>query len=88
MPSLIELGDHFDDLKYPNWQKPVQEALIELEKIKLKECIAVAEAAIYRRLEDISQGPDHQAERDAMDHALSNLRVVKKESLHLSDSES
>ena len=87
MPSLIELGDHFDDLKYPNWQKPVQEALIELDQSKLKERIAAAEAAISQRLEFISQGPDHHAERDAMDHALSNLRVVMKESSNLADSE-
>lgn len=80
MSTSIELGEHYEDLKYPNWQRPVQEALVELDQNKLMARIAEAEAAISRRLEDISPGPDHHAERDALEHALASLRVVKKES--------
>ena len=87
MTGLSEQTDHADDLKYPNWQRPVQEALIELDKHKLHARIAEAEHAITRRLEDISQSPADRAEQDAMQHALASLRVVKKESVNFSDSE-
>jgi len=85
MNHSIELGDHFEDLQYPNWQKPVQEALIELDKNKLKERIAAAETAISQQLELIARNPDRRAEREAMLHALANLRVVKKETLNFPD---
>ena len=83
--SSIERGDHFEDLAYPNWQKPVQEALVELDKDKLKERIAAAERAIAQRLEAIERSPADRAEREAMQHALSSLRVVKKESVNSLD---
>ena len=85
MTSSIELGDHFEGLRYPNWQKPVQEALVELDKNKLKERIASAERAISQRLEAIERSPTDRAEREAMQQALASLRVVKKESVNFPD---
>jgi len=85
MAGAIELGDHQDDLAYPDWQKPVQAALVELDKDKLKERVAEAEAAIFERQQAISQSRDHHAEREAIEYALANLRVVKREILEFPD---
>ena len=48
MADVVELGDHTGDLNYPNWQRPVEAALVELDKNKLKERVAAAEAAISK----------------------------------------
>jgi hypothetical protein len=74
-----------DDLQYPDWQSPVQEALIELDKDKLKALVAEAEAAIFYRLQAISQDTDHTAERQAIQDAVATLRVVKREGLEFPD---
>jgi hypothetical protein len=79
------VGDHQDDLEYPDWQRPVQAALVELDKDKLKERVAAAEAAIFERQQAISQSCDHHAEREAIEYALANLRVVKREILGFPD---
>ena len=85
MTTAIELGDHFEDLRYPNWQKPVQEALVELDREKLRERIAAAERAISQRLEAMERSQADRAEREAMQQALASLRVVKKESVSFPD---
>lgn len=43
-----------DNIEYPNWQKLCQDALVELDKDKLRERIAAAEAAISNRLRIMS----------------------------------
>jgi hypothetical protein len=66
-------------IKYPEWQQPFQEALLELNRQRLKERVAVAEKAIVRRLQSISLEQASEAERVALADALSSLRVLKKE---------
>ena len=79
----MEYGD--DDLQYPDWQGSVQKALLELDRDKLRALVAEAEAAIFNRLQAISQDTDHTAERQAIEDALASLRVVKRESLEFPD---
>ena len=69
-----------EDLKYPQWQSVLAEALIEVDASRVKERIAVAETAIVNRLQTILQEPDNRAERLALADALSSLRILKKES--------
>jgi hypothetical protein len=70
-----------DGLQYPHWQKPYQEALVELDKGKLKERVAAAEAAILDRLQVISSSSDQVAERHAIKDALAMLRFVRQTEL-------
>jgi hypothetical protein len=69
------------DLKYPEWQKPYLDALVEPDHAKLQERIAAAKTAISNRLHAISASSDHHAERQAMEDALASLRVLKREKL-------
>lgn len=85
MAGVVEMGNHQDGLEYPDWQRPLQAALVELDKDKLKERVAAAEAAIFERQQAISQSRNHHAERQSMEYALGNLRVVKKEILEFPD---
>jgi hypothetical protein len=45
---------------YPDWQNEYAAALVELDRKKLPERVAEAEAAIFNRLRQISQSSDHQ----------------------------
>jgi len=70
---------------YPDWQQEYQAALLELDPQKLLERVAEVEAAIFKRLQAISQSTNHVAEREAIDDALASLRVLKTENLGFPD---
>jgi hypothetical protein len=70
-----------EDIRYAEWQEPYQQALLELDQKKLIERIAAAETAISNRLRAIAGDSNHHAERQAIEDALSSLRVLKRNSL-------
>jgi hypothetical protein len=69
---------------YP-WQHDYQAALLELDPEKLAQRVEAAETAIFKRLQTISQGPDSNAERQAIEDAVASLRVLKQEKLAFPD---
>lgn len=77
------------ELKYPKWQEPYQQAMLELEPGKLQQKVLDAEAAIYRRLQQLTDGEAHTdgawEERLAIDDAISSLRVLQVEKLKFPD---
>ena len=70
---------------YPEWQSEFQAALSVHDHGKLLEQVRAAEAAIFNRLQAISQSSDHEAERDAIQGALASLRILKRDSLGFPD---
>jgi hypothetical protein len=52
---------------------------------KLSERVAAAETSIYKRLQQSSQGSDHQAEEQAIEDAVAGLRILKMDSLGFPD---
>jgi hypothetical protein len=72
-------------IPYPEWQNEYQAALVELDREKLPELVAASETAIFKRLQTISESSDHQAERQAIEDALTALRVLKRENLGFPD---
>ena len=72
------------NLRYPAWQREYEASLVEPDPKKLLECVHKAEAAIFNRLQEMAQSsgsPDHKAERQAIEDALANLRVLQRENL-------
>ncbi|HYA22974.1 MAG TPA: hypothetical protein VEF05_02380 [Terriglobales bacterium] len=67
-----------DDLKYPEWQRPIQAALLEFDPQQLPERIAAAEAAISVRFALLSEVPDSDAEQLAMQDGLKLLDFLKE----------
>ena len=63
-------------LPYPEWQKPLQEALLELDAERLKQRIMAAELAVRSSLEKTANDDERQALVDAM----SSLRFLKRDS--------
>ena len=69
------------EILYPECQNKYQVALLELDRKKLLERVTAAETAIFNRIQAIS--PEHAAERQAIEDALANLRVIRRENLGL-----
>jgi hypothetical protein len=72
-------------IRYPEWQNEYRAALVELDREKLPERSAASETAIFNRLQAISQSSADQAERQAIEDALSALRSLKSENLGFLD---
>jgi hypothetical protein len=74
-----------EELKYPEWQCPLQEAILEFRPQELFAKVHRAEAAIFERFQALSSSGDHHKERDALSDALSTLRVLKRDTLAFPD---
>ena len=66
-------------LLYPHWQIEYAAALLETAPQKLSARVEAAGTAIYKRLEQISQEPDHHAETQAIEDALSALSFLQRD---------
>lgn len=63
-----------------NWQSLYNDAVVELDRIKLLQKIELAHKAIGNRMEDAMLGrlPIEAAERQAIEDARYNLHFLKK----------
>ena len=73
------------ELRFPKWQQPYQDALLELDVENLNQRILDAETAIFLRLQELTPNSDHHEERSALDDAISGLRVLKTKKLGFPD---
>jgi hypothetical protein len=76
------------NLRYSAWQREYEASLLEPDPKKLLERVHRAEAAIFNRLQELAQNsdhPDHKAERQAIEDALGNLRVLQRGNLGFPD---
>ncbi len=74
------------EILYPEWQKEFQAAIVETDREKLLERVMAAEAAIFNRLQILSQSSDTNSnERQAIEDALASLRSLKKNELGFPD---
>lgn len=69
------------DLKYPTWQKPYHDALLELNPEELVQRANEAERAILSRLQEIRLSSDSHLEVQAIEDAINGLRVLKNETV-------
>jgi hypothetical protein len=74
-----------EELKYPQWQTPLQEAILEFDRKKLREKLEKVKTSILERLLQLHQGGNGQSEREAINDALATLRVLNQEKLDYPD---
>ncbi len=67
------------DLTGKSWADLYREALLEVNPNRLPHLVAVAMDAVQSKLRDVSDGKITPAERRALEDALQNLRVLKRE---------
>jgi hypothetical protein len=66
------------NFKFPEWEPQYKAALLEVDRAKLLERVAAAEAAIRQRMRAIFGRTDGDTERQAIGKALSALRTLKE----------
>lgn len=64
--------------QFPDWEPQYKATFLEIDKAKLLERIAAAEAAIHRRMRAMLGRSDGAKERQAIGKALSALSVLKE----------
>jgi hypothetical protein len=64
--------------QFPDWEPQYKATFLEVDKAKLLERIAAAEAAIHRRIQAMLGRNDGVKERQAIGKALSALSVLKE----------
>jgi hypothetical protein len=70
-----------EELKYPSWQSPLREVILEFDHEKMVERIPRVETLISERYEALSSDTDHHDERQALEGAASVLRRLKQDKL-------
>jgi hypothetical protein len=85
--ELAGKGATMSELKFPEWQTPYVEALVETDERKLVQRVNLAEMAILSRLEAIQTSSD-RVEKQAIEDALSGLSVLKMETVKFKRSQS
>lgn len=64
---------------YPEWQPEYEAALMEVNPANLPQRIQDAQAALFKRLRELSLSSDQEAEREAIENALGALQVLTRE---------
>ena len=73
------------DSKYPDWQAPLQDVILEFDLAKLPGKILLVENLIFQRLQVLRSSNDGTEEIQAITDAVDILRTVKKERLDFPD---
>ena len=73
------------ELKFPEWQAPLQDVILEFDLDKLPGKILNVENLIFQRLQSLRASNDGAEEVQAITDAVNILRNLKKERLDFPD---
>jgi hypothetical protein len=68
-----------EDLKYPQWQMPLREAILEFDAERLSNKVQAAEKAIDTRLRGLTAENHDFQERQALKDALATLEILRRQ---------
>ena len=75
-----------EELKFPEWQRPVQDVILEFDPEKLGEKVQKVELLLFERSQQLAaMNGDGKQERLAIDDALGILRGIKHDRLDYPD---
>ncbi len=69
------------DLQYPSWQRPLQDAINEADLQKLPEKLAIAETAIFQRMQELVTSPHGNHESATIREACKKLLKIQTQRL-------
>jgi hypothetical protein len=72
-------------LQFPEWQAPPQEVILEFDREKMLKKIEGVESTIFERIRELSVGSDGRVELEALNDALSILRILNRDGLGITD---
>jgi hypothetical protein len=74
-----------EELLFPQWQAPLQELILEFDRGRLAERIHHVEELISSRLRELLDEHESHREREALESALSIVRLVKRDRLDIAE---
>ena len=66
-----------EELRYPEWQKPLQDLILEFDREKLAEKVKSVEALIIERDRQLRVSGESTDERVALSDAMAIIRVLQ-----------
>jgi hypothetical protein len=75
--EVLPQKDSGDEMRYPQWQGPLRDLMLEVDRPKLREKIQKLEVFMTARLEQLRQGSDDHKEQQAIREALLLLGTIK-----------
>jgi hypothetical protein len=69
------------ELKFPDWQAPLQEVILEFDDEKLPGKMHEVENLLSERLQQLGKGFDGHTEREAINDAWAILRIIRHDRL-------
>ena len=73
------------ELKYPKWQEPLRELLLEFDHDRLLKKIDQVETLISERHNQLGNSSDSRPERDAINDARNIVRMIQRDKLGFPD---
>jgi hypothetical protein len=73
------------NLRFPEWQARLQDLILEFDREKLRNKMQEVETIISQRFQLLHVEKDTQGEHEALNDALTILRVIKRDRLDSSD---
>jgi hypothetical protein len=73
------------ELKFPKWQAPLQEVILEFDFEKLPGKLQEVETLILERFQQPRQSNDGDREQAALNGALGVLRLIRRDRLAVRD---
>jgi len=67
------------ELKYPEWQGPLQAAVLEFDPQHLREKVERAKEAVSGRIQELLQDNEDQDELQALSDGLATIQILQKE---------
>jgi hypothetical protein len=71
-------------MEFPDWQNRLQDLAFEYDREKLSEKMQKVETLIFERLQHLPAN-DPRGEREFLNDAIENLRVIKRDRLGFPD---
>ena len=65
-----------EELRFPEWQKPLQDLILEFDRERLLEKVKKVDAMITKRQHQLTLSSDGHVEREALSDALTIIRVL------------
>jgi hypothetical protein len=69
-----------EQLKFPTWQQPLRELILEADGERLRQRITEVERLISERRQQLWKNGNGIIERNALDDAVRLLRTIKRDS--------
>ena len=66
-----------EPLRYPLWQEPLRDAILEFDTQRLSVKVKSAEKAIFDRLDALPESHDSR-EREALTDALATIEILRR----------